>query len=345
MTALLHASNRLFDAVEALLDGPEARRSIGTFLTTSFFVALVVIEINRQGWLPPTVGNRLPVNHFYAVDVAFTLFLFFEVIDLVLGLATSVADALGKQFEIFSLIMLRQSFKELVDFQEPIRWTLANDATREAVQRVVVDATGALAVFLIVGVYYKLQRHRRITETAAEQQRFVSFKKLLSNVLLLVLAGLVLYTGGSFVAHGHGIAFFDTFYTVLIFSDVLIVLLSLRYSTTYYVVFRNSGFAAATVMIRLALAGPRYIDVLLGIGAALFGVGLTAAYNYVVPAIEQSKKRNREQKHSASPARSSSADGADTEDARSDGTTSETRNASTEDAEGETTEDTPPAPV
>ena len=192
MHALLHANNRLFDAIDEHFEGPTARRFIGSLLTTSFFAALAVIEINRQGWLPDPLGPRLPVNHFYAVDVAFTLFLLFEVVGLVLGLATSVADALGKQFEIFSLIMLRQSFKELVDFQEPIQWTLQDEATREAVQRVVADATGALVVFVIVGFYYKLQRHRRITETAAEQRREAGHQKLLANVLQLVLVGLVL---------------------------------------------------------------------------------------------------------------------------------------------------------
>ena len=296
MQPLLSVSERLFNTIEESLEGPAARRWIGTVLITSFFTALVVIEINRQGWLPAPVRGRLPTNHFYAVDVAFTLYLVIEVIELVLGLATSVADALGKQFEIFSLIMLRQSFKELVDFQEPIQWSLGDDATREAVQRVVADATGALAVFAIVGFYYSIQRHQRITETVAEQRRFVSYKKLVANVLLVVFLGLGVYTVTQFVSNGATIAFFDTFYTVLIFSDVLIVLLSLRYSTTYYVVFRNSGFAAATVMIRLALAGPRYIDALLGIGAALFGVALTAAYNYVTPAIEASEQRNRRRK-------------------------------------------------
>lgn len=296
MLSLFSVSDRLFNATENYLEGASARRWIATLLTTSFFVALIVIEINRQSWLPSPFADRLPTNHFYAVDVAFTLFLVIEVIELVLGLATSVADALGKQFEIFSLILLRQSFKELVDFQEPIQWSLGDEATREAVQRVVADATGALAIFVIIGFYYTLQRHRRITETAAEQRRFVRYKKLLSNVLLLILLGLGLYTIGQYAMNGHTVAFFDTFYTVLIFSDVLIVLLSLRYSTTYYVVFRNSGFAAATVMIRLALAGPRYIDALLGIGAALFAVGLTAAYNYVAPAIEASEERNIKRK-------------------------------------------------
>jgi hypothetical protein len=81
--------------------------------------------------------------------------------------------------------------------------------------------------------------------------------------------------------------FFDAFYTVLIFSDVLVVFIALRYSSTFYVVFRNSGFAAATVMIRLALAGPRYLDGAIGVGAALYAVGLTAAYNYVAPVLSE----------------------------------------------------------
>jgi len=73
--------------------------------------------------------------------------------------------------------------------------------------------------------------------------------------------------------------FFKTFYTVLIFSDVLIVLISLRYTATYHVVFRNSGFALATVTLRIALAAPVYINVLLGIAASAFILGLTYAYN------------------------------------------------------------------
>jgi hypothetical protein len=64
------------------------------------------------------------------------------------------------------------------------------------------------------------------------------------------------------------------------------VLLSLRYGNAYHVVFRNSGFAVATVMIRLALAGPRYIDAALGVGAALFAIGVTLVYNYVSPVLE-----------------------------------------------------------
>jgi hypothetical protein len=281
MSRFLLWADRLFDVLAERWEGRRARTATAWVLIASFFAALVVIELSRQGLLPSLLGARVPTSHFYAIDVAFTLFLVVEVLGLVFGLATSVADALGKQFEIFSLILLRQAFKELVYFEEPIQWSLGDAASRQAVQYVLADAAGALLIFAAVGVYYHLQRHRRITETEAEQRRFVAAKKVLALTLLAIFLGLGAWTVADYVLYGESYPFFDAFYTLLIFSDVLIVLISLRYSSTYHVVFRNSGFAAATVMIRLALAGPRYYDALIGFGAALFAIGLTAAYNRV----------------------------------------------------------------
>ena len=63
---------------------------------------------------------------------------------------------------------------------------------------------------------------------------------------------------------------FDAFFTALIFADVLVVLISLRYTDTYAVVFRNAGFALATVVLRLALVAPAVPGVLLGVGATAF---------------------------------------------------------------------------
>jgi hypothetical protein len=295
VASLLRYSSRTFDTLDRWRESKRAQKELARVLTISFIVALAVIEMNRLGWLPEPLASQVATNHFYAFDVAFTIFLAYEILELIFGLATSVADSLGKQFEIFSLILLRQSFKELVYFQEPIQWSLNDDDAVQAVKFIVSDAMGALLVFVIIGVYYKLQQHRPITDTKAEQERFVATKKLLSNGLLLVFLGLGLYTLSERVLTGETISFFNTFYTVLIFSDVLIVLISIRYGATYHVVFRNFGFAAATVMIRLALAGPHYFDAALGIGAALFAVGLTLAYNYVSPDVERTEEIEDEQ--------------------------------------------------
>lgn len=288
--SVLRVSSGIFDRFEDWWEGPQARRIVAVVLVGGFLASLVGIELGRMGWLPPSVAESVSTNHFKAIDVAFTLFLFVELVGLVVGLATSVAETAGKQFEVFSLILLRRSFKELVKFEEePIRWGMKEGL--EAVQFLVVDATAALLIFLTLGLFYKLQAHESITQTQREEYYFVGQKKLISNVLLLILFGMGGYAVLGGVLGGESIPFFNAFYTILIFSDILIVLISLRYSATYHVVFRNSGFAAATVMIRLALSGPRYLGAALGVGAALFNLGVAAAYQYVAPAAEGSRQR------------------------------------------------------
>ncbi len=69
-------------------------------------------------------------------------------------------------------------------------------------------------------------------------------------------------------------SFFTSFYTVLIFADVLVVLASLRYSRAYDFAFRYFGFTVATVMIRLALTAPRFFDAAIGVGTMLFALFL-----------------------------------------------------------------------
>jgi len=297
MDAILRLNSRLFDAFARWWEGPQARRVVTYVLVGGFFGTLLWVEAIRQGWFVGGAAPSMGTNHFRAIDIAFTLFLVAELVGLVVGLAGSVSDTAGKQFEVFSLILLRESFKELTKFDtEPIQWTL-DGVGREAVQLAMVDATGALLVFLAMGLFYRLQLDEPVSASVAEQQRFVESKKVVANALLLILAGLSVYAlaGPFWVERFHEtFAFFDTFYTVLIFSDVLIVLLSLRYSLTYHVVFRNSGFAAATVMIRLALAGPDYVDAALGVLAALFNVGVAATYNFVVPAARKSRHREQE---------------------------------------------------
>src|SRR5215470_9610494 len=121
---------------------------VATALITIFVGALLLIELRRLGVL---TFPWLPSNHFHAVRLGFNMLL---VVGLVFGLTGSPGRTLGRQFEILSLILLRQSLKELVHASEPLRW----DALRPFVWSMATDAAGAVAVFALVGVFYKLQR-------------------------------------------------------------------------------------------------------------------------------------------------------------------------------------------
>ena len=256
------------------------QRTLATTLVTLFVGALVLIEMRRRGWLPERVAAWVPTNHFDAVQLAFTLLLGIEVIGLVFGLSGSTSNTMGKQFEILSIILLRQSLKELVNFPEPIYW----DAVRDAVPRMAADASAAVLVFFLVGVFYRVQRNAASQLSEKDRANFTASKEVVALVLLAVFADLALEAvgampGGVRPPSLRAEYFFEQFYTVLIFADILVVLLALRHSFAYDLVLRNSGFAAATVLIRLALTAPPFINGILGVGATLLAIGLTWAYN------------------------------------------------------------------
>jgi len=275
MNPVLKFGQNLYDYLEHLWHHKKTERFIANLLIAVFAGSLILIEIGRQGWLPQSLGNSLPKSHFYAVNIALTMLLTIEILSLIFGLAKSVADALGTQFEILSLIFLRQSFKEFIYFEEPLKW---GDATNPVLY-ILSDALGGLLIFLLLGFYYRIQHHRAITDDAQAKNNFIASKKVLGLALLLLFVILGINDGINLMLGKTVYDFFATFYTVLVFSDVLLVLIALRYSSSYQVVFRNSAFAVCTILIRLALTAPHYIDVLLGLGSVLFAVGITYSYN------------------------------------------------------------------
>jgi hypothetical protein len=273
---LRHAA-ALFDRLEALWEGARLRRVVAMGLAGAYLVALVAVEASERGWVPPGWRVRTTHGHFLAVELALYLLLAYEVVGLVLGIARSVSNAAGKQFEIFSLILLRHSFEEFAYIGEPVVW----DAARLPVLRMLSNGFGALAIFAILGFYYRAQRHLPLTCDARDRASFVAAKKLVALVLLGMFAWL-----GARAALAERHSFFESFYTVLVLADVLLVFLSLRYSSAYHVVFRNSGLAVATVILRLGLAAPAFYNAGLGIAAALFALALTYAYGRVGAAAE-----------------------------------------------------------
>jgi hypothetical protein len=269
-------ASALFDAVEARWESATARRLVADGLVFVFLASLLHVELARRGLLPAALAPRHPRNHFHAVQVAFYLLLGYEVVGLIFGLARSVANAAGKQFEIFSLILLRQSFEAFGDLQEPIVW----GEVRGTVLEMLANCAGAIVIFLLLGLYYRLQRHQPLSGDAKDRQSFIHAKKAVALALLVLFGAGAGWTAlTALVLRRPWPAFFETLYTLLIFADILVVLISARYSSTYRVVFRNSGVAVSTVLLRLALSAPVYLNAILGAAAVAFAVSLTVAYN------------------------------------------------------------------
>jgi len=267
-----------YDRLEHYWEGDKNHKVLGTSIVFSFLISLFVIELNRWGFLPQAIAQYISHNYFVAIEFAFVVLLFFEVLSLVFVLPHSVAGSLGKQFEILSLILLRDSFKEFGEIPD-----ISDLVNMHGVGlHILSDAFGALIIF--VGIYFirVTSKHYRITDDEEEQFRFAQLKKLISLLLLAIFIGLMIQDAWLFINHEHTFKFFETFYIVLIFSDILIVLVSLRYSYKYIVLFRNSGFALATVLLRVALTAPVYYNVVIGLVAVLFVLVLNIFYGKII---------------------------------------------------------------
>ena len=275
MTIFLSRADTIFNSLEHFWEHKRTARTTANVLIIAFLGTLLLIELRRHGWLPEELCAILPSNHYYAINVAFSMLLGIEVLGLIFSLSNSVSDSIGKQFEILSLILLRHSFNEFIYFNEPLMWVEAS----KPLLHILSNAGGGLLIFLMISIYYKLQHHRALTQSTIVTADFIASKKIVALLLLIIFSGIGIADAFLYLSNQSTFDFFAIFYTVLVFSDVLLVLVSLRYSSSYQIVFRNSGFAVATVVVRLALTAPPFINVFLGIGAMVFAISLTVAYN------------------------------------------------------------------
>ncbi|MBK6687168.1 MAG: hypothetical protein IPG45_22050 [Deltaproteobacteria bacterium] len=279
---------RIFDRLHAAYAGAGARRLTSAVLLATLVVSLLVIELAQRRWLPASLQAVVPTNHFVAVEWVVELLLLFEVIELIFGLAQSVAGALGKQLEVFSLILLRKSFEELKHFSEPIDLhDLASLAsltdTSLPLWNITADALGALVVFAGLVLFNRLQRHRPITTTDEELAQFIDGKKTIALLLLGLLAWLTTRELYQLVTTGDHFNLFAPLFTALIFSDIAIVFLSLRYNGDFRVVFRNFGFTVVTVFVRMAITAPPFARALMALGVVLYASALAYIYNASQP--------------------------------------------------------------
>lgn len=272
MSRLEPASN-LFDILHQFWENPKTERAVAQLLIVIFILGLLGIELNRQGWLPDSIAAITPLNHFYAVNLAFTMLLVLEVLSLIFVLSTSVSKSLGKQIEILTLILLRNSFKELSHMHEPISVVL----DFQPLLQVAASGVAALVIFVILGVYYRVQRFQGYLNDPAERMRYVLTKKIIALVLFFAFLIIGAYDAVDFLVYGNRHDFFTTFYTVLIFADILLVLVTQRFMPSYHAVFRNSGYVIATVFMRIALSAPAYYAAGIGVAAALFALSVAYA--------------------------------------------------------------------
>ena len=112
MKYILEKSSTYFDFFENHWNNKKTKSIIWFVIVISFILLGFAIEINKI-FLSGTFN--LPSDLFYSINFVFNLILFYEMIDLIFIMSKSFSIAISKQMEIYSLILVRDSFKLVSD--------------------------------------------------------------------------------------------------------------------------------------------------------------------------------------------------------------------------------------
>jgi len=276
--------NQLFATVFA----PEVQKRIEntTLLLAGigFVIHLALIFLKKQGWVffAPLYPELL-TDPIAAIYTPFSLILVYEVYLLLFYLPRSFTSCVSKQFEIISLIVIRKIFKDIPAMDLEGDWTHSSHNLE-----LLVDLSGFLLLFLLIFLFNRSkQRLPKRPVDDPKLMRFISSKKIVSVVLLFVLGAMSVSTFGHWfldVFYQRAIAqvdnlFFNQFFTLLILADVIILLISFRYTEEYAKLIRNTGFIIATILIRLSFSAQGYLSTVLILTGVSFALLILLIYN------------------------------------------------------------------
>jgi len=267
MGTILEWAGGLTDRIELAWTSPAGRRTRSIVLVAVLLGGIALIELRRLGLLPASFDG-LPSNHLHAIAWTVTVLLVFEVVEMLLALGRSVADSVGRHLQLYALVLLRDAFLMLARLPEPI---VVKPEQFLTVGAMGADAAGAVLLFLIAALFGRMQRHRPIIEDEAGLRRFRDLKKLVAIMMLVVLVALCARDLAGLLTGRPPHGFIDVLFTVLVFVDVLLALISIAFTDVPAVIFRNFGFAFAAIVLRLAVASPEFVRPSLGVLGGIDG--------------------------------------------------------------------------
>ncbi|MGA2571266.1 MAG: hypothetical protein ABSF23_12165 [Terracidiphilus sp.] len=259
-----------------------------------FIVHLLLIFLSRTLANPPLLVAAAGRNYLAAISTPFNFILFYEVLTLIAALPASTTRSIASQFEIVSLIFIRDVFRDIARASDLVTDHKLGWDTLP----LFLDMWAGFFMYLLVAVFRHVgERRTRASVTALpsrETLRFIGQKRMIAAglaVLLLAMAAwnlsIFAYGVGHSLLTGQALlegttAFYNDVFTVMIFTDVLVLILSLVVSGQYEMVFRNAAFVVSIILIRLSLTAGYPYGAPLAVLAMVFGILTLLVYNYHV---------------------------------------------------------------
>ncbi len=266
----------LYDRIDRFWHHPSTRQAISRLLALVFVFSLFLGFLVHQKILPHSGILSYFKNPFVSIEITFTVLLIIELFDLIFSIPVSVSQSVIKQFELLSLIFIRMGLKEFSHLHKLFDW----NEMQQIVISMFLYGIGALFIFMLIGLNLYIKRRLQIREYFREYPYYKKVKKTIALLLIIIFISILLGNIWKIWQGLHPDFSFKQFYTALIFSDILILIISMRYILDYHSMFRYSGYILTTIFIRIALTAEPYFNILIGIGAVIYLILLTGTYNY-----------------------------------------------------------------
>lgn len=286
----------LFNSIYSKILSEETRKKsevvIVIIAIASFLLHLLLILLVDLKVLAFDGYKELFNNPIAAIYTPFSFILIYEVYLLVFYLPKSTTTYIGKQYEIMTLIVIRRIFKDLSQLQLTPDWfKVSSDLL------LTYDLIATMLLFLLILLFYRLNRKSEVdyepnNQLSTEITQFIKMKTIIAQCLVPIFVLLAFYSLGewvyySFFSLNHHLTsiqdvnkiFFDTCFTILILTDVLLLLISFLHTDKFNRVIRNSGFIISTILIKISFGIEGLLNIVLIVVAVLFGVIILAIHN------------------------------------------------------------------
>ena len=271
MNNILQSSGNYFDS----LFNPQKVRKVELLILRvavfAFLLNLLVIFLGNNFHY----FRHFQHSYLKAIYTPFSFILFYEVFLLVIIIPKSISEFIGKQFEVITLITLRSFFHDIADLDLKNSININNP---EFIS-LLYDLCASLVMLAFTMLYYKIYYNNRKSEVLNELNDFINIKKIVSLSMILVLLLLSvtsLYQWSSQMLTAFQLdqnypdpntVFYADFFSIMIFVDVLLLIISFIYHFSFFTIFRNASFIITTILIRMSLTFEKpmnYIVVLIG---------------------------------------------------------------------------------
>ena len=249
-------------------------------------VHLFLIFLNNNNLIDlAIIESNLLSNPISALYTPFSFILIYEAFLLIYYIPRSFTTAVGKQYEIISLIVIRKIFGDIPLIDLDANWIENSNNIQ-----LIYDLTGILIIFFLIYLFRRTKKNLPVKSVSEKLDRFIASKKLVSIVLIPILFGIctvsfLSWFNGAFINESFdqnlNYLFFNEFFTLLILVDVFILLLSFQYTERYSQLIRNTGFIISTILLRLSFSASGLTSILLIISGIIFGLLILLIYNAI----------------------------------------------------------------